>query len=56
MLEPLYRAGALAAYQIALVLGILLMPLALFARQLGVTLPVGNLVAATGDVYDRVSR
>jgi len=56
MFEPLSRVGVFAAYQIALVLGIALMPLALLARRLGVTIPVGELVAATGQAYDRVSR
>jgi len=56
MFEPLYRAGTFATYQITLVLGIALMPLALFARRLGVTLPLGDLVAATKRAYDRSGR
>jgi len=56
MLEPLYRAGAFAAYQITLAVGIVLMPLALLARRLGVTIPLGELVAATGQAYDRMRR
>jgi hypothetical protein len=45
-----------AAYQATLVLGIVLMPLALFARRLGVTVPFGDLVAAMGQTYDRMRR
>jgi hypothetical protein len=56
MFEPLYRAGAFAAYQITLAVGIALMPLALLARRLGVTIPLGDLVAAAGRVYDGVRR
>ena len=56
MFEPLYRVGAFAAYQITLVVGIALMPLALFARRLGVTVPLGDLVAATARAYDRAGR
>lgn len=56
MIESLYRAGAFAAYQITLVVGIVLMPLVLFARRLGVTIPFGDLVAATGQAYDRMRR
>ncbi|SDZ77548.1 hypothetical protein SAMN04488065_0220 [Haloplanus vescus] len=56
MFDSLSRAGAFAAYQLTLAFGIALLPLALFARQLGVTIPLGDLVAATGDVYDRVRR
>jgi hypothetical protein len=56
MFDSLYRAGAFATYQLTLVLGIALMPLALLARQLGVSVPLGSLVAATGRAYDRTSR
>jgi len=56
MFEPLYRAGAFAAYQITLAVGIALMPLALFARRLGVTVPLGDLVAAAARAYDRAGR
>lgn len=56
MFEPLSRAGAFAAYQITLAVGIALMPLALFARRLGVTIPVGDLVAAAARAYDRAGR
>jgi len=56
MFEPLYRAGAFATYQLTLVVGIVLMPLALLARRLGVTVPLGDLVAATGRAYDRMRR
>ena len=56
MFEPLSRAGAFAAYQITLAVGIALMPLALFARRLGVTIPFGALVAAAGRAYDGVRR
>ncbi len=56
MFESLYRVGAFAAYQLTLVVGIALMPLALLARRLGVTVPVGDLVAAAGRAYDGVRR
>jgi hypothetical protein len=56
MFEPLYRVGAFAAYQITLAVGIALMPLVLLARRLGVTVPVGELVAAAGRAYDGVRR
>jgi len=56
MFESLYRAGAFAAYQLTLAVGIALMPLALIARRLGVTVPLGDLVAATGRAYDRMRR
>jgi hypothetical protein len=56
MLESLSRAGAFAVYQLTLAVGIALMPLALLARRLGVTVPLGDVVAATGRAYDHVRR
>jgi hypothetical protein len=56
MFESLSRAGAFAAYQITLAVGIALMPLALFARRLGVTVPFGDLVTAAARAYDRAGR
>lgn len=51
MIETTYRAGLLVAYQFAVVVGILLMPIALLARQAGVTLPVGRLVERLHAAY-----
>lgn len=56
MFEPLYRAGAFAAYQVTLLVGIALMPLALLARRLGVTIPLGDLVSAAASAYDGADR
>jgi hypothetical protein len=55
MIETTYRAGLLAAYQLAVFVGILLMPLALLARQAGVTLPIGRLVQRLDDAYSDVA-
>ncbi|WP_318570077.1 hypothetical protein [Salinigranum marinum] len=51
MIETTYRVGLLVAYQFAVFLGILMMPLALLARQVGVTLPVGRLVRTLDTAY-----
>jgi hypothetical protein len=51
MIETTYRAGLLVAYQFAVFVGILLMPVALLARQVGVTLPIGRLVRALDEAY-----
>jgi len=56
MFEPLSRAGAFVAYQVTLVVGIVLMPLALFASRLGVTIPVGDLVTSAARAYDTACR
>lgn len=47
-----YRATLLALYQIAVVLGIALLPVALAVRRMGVHLPVGRLVEHLGNAYD----
>ncbi|MFB6196475.1 MAG: hypothetical protein ABEI80_09915 [Haloplanus sp.] len=52
MIESLYRAGAFTLYQTTLVVGIVLMPLALLARRLGVTLPLGDLVTTAARAYE----
>lgn len=52
MLATARRLVALTAYQFTVTLGLLLLPVAVLARQLGVTLPVGRLVDAANDVFD----
>jgi hypothetical protein len=57
MIDTTYRVGLLVAYQFAVFVGILLMPLVLLARQAGITLPVGRLVRTLHDAYtDAVGR
>ncbi|AUV81872.1 hypothetical protein C2R22_09605 [Salinigranum rubrum] len=51
MIETTYRAGLLVAYQFAVFVGILLMPIALLARRAGVTLPIGRLVQTLDEAY-----
>lgn len=51
MIETTYRAGLLVAYQFAVFVGIVMMPLALLARQVGVTLPIGRLVRTLDNAY-----
>jgi hypothetical protein len=51
MANPVYRAAVFALYQVALVVGIALLPLALAVRQVGVELPLGRLVGRLGDAY-----
>ena len=55
MIETTYRAVLLAAYQFAVFVGILLMPIALLARRVGVTLPVGRLVEQLDAAYTEVA-
>ena len=55
MIETAHRAGLLLAYQVAVFVGILLMPVALLARRVGVTLPLGRLVRTLDDAYTEVA-
>jgi hypothetical protein len=55
MIETTYRAGLLVTYQFAVFVGILLMPVALLARRVGVTLPLGRLVRTLDDAYTEVT-
>ena len=55
MIVTAYRTGLLVAYQVAVFVGILLMPVALLARRVGVTLPVGRLVRQLDHAYTEVA-
>lgn len=52
MKRTAYRATLFALYQVSIAAGILLMPVALMARQAGVHVPVGRLVETLGDAYE----
>jgi hypothetical protein len=52
MTNTVYRTGLFALYQLTVVLGIVMMPLALAARRVGVRVPLGRLVEATGEAYE----
>ena len=51
MLATIERLTTFALYQLSLLLALLLLPVALLARQGGLTLPVGRLVERTGRAY-----
>jgi hypothetical protein len=51
MIERLTSLAAFAAYQSTVVLGIALLPLALAARRLGVTVPVHRLIERMKSAY-----
>ncbi|MGQ4555074.1 hypothetical protein [Halobellus sp. GM3] len=53
MMTDLHRGAALLLYQTTLLFGILAMPIALFARQLGLTLPVRPLIESAERTYER---
>ena len=55
MIERLRRTTLFAAYQSALVLGIVTFPLALLTERLGMTLPIGRLVDRLGEAHERAT-
>lgn len=48
-----YRAVVLALYQLSILVGIVMLPLALVTRRLGVPLPIHRLVTRLGRAYER---
>ncbi|EMA30740.1 hypothetical protein [Natronobacterium lacisalsi] len=52
MISRVYRATLFALYQLCIVVGILAMPLAVAARQAGVTLPIHQVLANVEDAYE----
>ena len=52
MASQVYRASVFALYQFSIVLGIALLPVAILARQVGVRLPLGELVDRLGAAYE----
>jgi hypothetical protein len=55
MIDRAYAASLFALYQLSIATGIVLMPLALAMRQLGVSLPIHRLVASLGTAYDEAN-
>lgn len=52
-MNGLYRATLLAVYQLTLLLGIALLPVALITRQFGVELPIDRAVLSVKEVYEQ---
>jgi len=52
MIVPFQRATLFALYQMSIILGILLLPVALLAQRGGVNIPIGDLVDRLGRAYE----
>jgi hypothetical protein len=52
MIDRLTHAGVFALYQLTIALGIVMMPVALATKRLGMTLPVHRLVKAVETLYE----
>jgi hypothetical protein len=55
MLRRLHRTAMLALYQLVVMAGIAMLPVALLARRVGLTLPVDRMVEAAGTAYDEAT-
>lgn len=55
MPTTLYRATVFALYQLSLLAGVLLLPVALLVRQVGVDLPLGRVVDRLNEAYHRTA-
>lgn len=53
MIDPLQRITLFALYQLALIIGIVLMPLALVAQRGGLQLPIHRIVERIGEKYQK---
>lgn len=53
MIHAMHRTAAFALYQLTLALGILLMPVAICARRLGVRFPFQRAIDAANAAYER---
>lgn len=55
MTASLYRATVLALYQISILIGIALLPVALLANRVGVPLPIDRLLGRLNSAYERAA-
>jgi hypothetical protein len=55
MLRRLQRTAMLALYQVVVMAGIAMLPIALLARRVGLRLPVDRMVEAAGTAYDEAA-
>lgn len=56
MIDRATKVATLTAYQTSLAVGIGLLPVALLARQFGITLPVHKLIERTEAAYEAKAR
>ncbi|WP_167879952.1 hypothetical protein [Halorhabdus rudnickae] len=54
-MDALHRASLFVLYQLSLLVGILLLPIALGLRRAGLSLPIHRAVARLGEAYDRTA-
>ncbi len=52
MISRVYHATLFALYQLCIALGIVMMPLAIAARQAGIRIPIHKLLETVGTAYE----
>ncbi|MFC7215658.1 hypothetical protein ACFQO4_16415 [Saliphagus sp. GCM10025334] len=52
MISRAYHASLFALYQLCIAAGIVMMPLAVAARQAGISIPVHKVLASVGEAYE----
>ena len=52
MRDTMYRGGLFVLYQMLVVVGIVMMPVALLARRAGVNLPLARVLETVGNAYE----
>ena len=52
MRTTMYRGGLFVLYQLLVVVGIVMMPVALLARRAGVSFPLARLLETVGNAYE----
>lgn len=55
MIRDLYRTATFALYQSSLMLGIVMLPFALLARRVGISVPMHRFIARMKRAYERAS-
>lgn len=55
MIGTVSRFAMFAAYQLVVIVGLLLLPIALVTRRFGVTLPIRTLIETTEAAYERTT-
>jgi hypothetical protein len=55
MTSTVRRLTLLALYQLSIAFGILMLPVALVARQAGISVPVDEVIDRVGDAYEQTA-
>jgi len=54
-MDALHRASVFVLYQLSLLVGIMLLPIAIGLRRAGLSLPIHRVIERLGTAYDRTA-